>query len=136
MWSTRTSNLVTSKIIINSTVPTPGENIFTMDVKIYLNTRIDRFEKIIMKLYTSIEEISRSYKLHNFGVSGWVYIKYKKSCMDYLRQVCSSKHPQGILGCIRSLPLPVHDWFYQHVWSPTTFSFVIDYFGIKFDRNQ
>ena len=56
--STPTSDIITTKVIINSTISTPGAKFMTIDVKnFYLNNPMKRFEYIRIKLTDIPKEI-------------------------------------------------------------------------------
>ena len=84
---TRTTDIVTAKILFNSVLSTPGAKFLTMDIKnYYLNTPMDMPE--YMKIHISLipEEIMKEYNLHDYvDNDGFVYMEILKG-MCGLRQ--------------------------------------------------
>ena len=62
--STPTADLLTIKILLNSVISTPGAKFMTIDISnFYLNTPLDRYEYMKMKLSNFPEEIVELYNL-------------------------------------------------------------------------
>ena len=63
--STPTGNIITTKVLINSTISTLDAKFMTIDVEnFYLNTPMKRFEYIHIKLSDIPKEIVKQYKLN------------------------------------------------------------------------
>ena len=66
--STPTADLLTVKVLVNSVISTPGAKFTTIDISnFYLNTLLERYEYIIMKLANFPEEIVELYNLKEKG---------------------------------------------------------------------
>eukprot|EP00957_Ditylum_brightwellii_P072331 5497944-Ditylum_brightwellii.AAC.1 len=78
--STPTANLVTSKLLMNSMVSTPGVKFMTADIKnFYLNTPMDCYEYMQIAYNLLLKEIIEKYSLEELKTEdGWVYIEIQK----------------------------------------------------------
>ena len=78
--STLTSDLLTEKCLIKSTLSTPNAKALVADIKdFYLNTEMDRYEYMHLKKYIIPREIIDQYKLLNiFSEDGWVCMEIMK----------------------------------------------------------
>ena len=85
---TPTMGMLTVKFLLNSSVSTPGANFVTIDIKdFYLNMPMDRFEYIWMKLGDLPEDFIKQYNMTSkVTKDGYVYIKFRKKCMDCRKQ--------------------------------------------------
>jgi hypothetical protein len=81
-----TANIITFKLLINSTLSTEDAAMMIIDIKnYYLGTPLPRFEYIKMLLSRFPEEIVQKYNLNALAVAGWVYIIIQKG-MHGLKQ--------------------------------------------------
>ena len=77
--TTRTADLTTTKIMLNSVLSTPNAKYVTADVKnFYLKTPLDRHEYMHMPIKLIPEEIIQQYKLREKCVNGMVYMQIQK----------------------------------------------------------
>ena len=77
--STQTGDIITTKVLINSTISTPDAKFMTINVKnIYLNTPMKRFEYIRIKLSDIPEETIKQYKLNDITRNGYAYMEVQK----------------------------------------------------------
>jgi hypothetical protein len=78
--STPTANLTTTKLLINSTISTPGAVFLGIDLaNFYLNTSLPNYEYMQLCLDIIPEEIILAYNLCNIvDPDGWVYIEVRK----------------------------------------------------------
>jgi hypothetical protein len=132
--TTRTADMVTSKILWNSVVSTPGAKYCCADVKnFYLETPMDRYEYMRIPIRTIPDAFIEAYKLQPKVYKGYIYMEIRKG-MYGLPQA-------GILAnqLLRKRLKP-HGYFevtntpglWKHETRPTTFTLVVDDFGIKF----
>ena len=72
--------MLTSKLLLNSVVSTPGVKFMTIDIKyFYLNTPMERFEYTQLKLSNLPEDFIKQYNLtYKVTKDGYVYIKVCK----------------------------------------------------------
>jgi hypothetical protein len=75
-----TANLMTTKLLINSTISMPGAIFFGIDLaNFYLNTPLPNYEYMQLRLDIIPEEIILAYNLRNIvDPDRWVYIKIRK----------------------------------------------------------
>ena len=78
--STPTADLLTVKTLLNSVVSTPGAKFMTIDTSnFYLNTPLDRYEYMKMKLSNFPEDIVELYNLRGKATNdGYVYAEVRK----------------------------------------------------------
>jgi hypothetical protein len=77
--STDTSNLTTAKLVINSTISTPGARHMLIDVKnYYLGTPLDIYEYMRLAIDILPQEIVDQYSLLNLVHNGFVYLEIRK----------------------------------------------------------
>jgi hypothetical protein len=109
--STPTADLLTAKLLINSTISTPGPVFLGVNLaNFYLNTPMPDPEYMHLHLDIIPEEIIAKYSLHNLvNEEGWVYVKIQKGMYvlpqaGILANQLLKKAPlrQGIL------PVPTH----------------------------
>jgi len=133
--STPTADLTTVKLLLNSTISTPGAVFAGMDLaNFYLNTPMPNPEYMRLRLDVIPNEIIVAYNLRDIVTpDGWVYIAIHKG-MYGLPQA-------GILANqLLERRLSVKGYYqcqhtpglWRHVWRSITFCLVVDDFGIKF----
>jgi hypothetical protein len=77
--STRTADLTTAKILINSVISTLGAKFLVIDIEnFYLNTPLGRFEYMVIKLSSLPQETIDKYDLKELAQDGKVYIEIQK----------------------------------------------------------
>jgi hypothetical protein len=78
--STPTADLMTAKLLINSTISTPGAIFLGVDLaNFYLNTPLPNYEYMRLHLDIIPEELILAYNLHNIvDPDVWVYTKIRK----------------------------------------------------------
>ncbi len=127
--STPTANLMTAKLLINSTISTPGAVFLGINLaNFYLNTPLANCEYMQLCLDIIPEGIILAYNLRSIvDPDRWVYIEIRKGMYGLpqagilanklLEQRLSAR---GYYQCQR-----------RHMWWAITFCLVIDDFGIK-----
>jgi hypothetical protein len=134
--STKTADITTVKIVLNSVISTPKARYMTCDLKdFYLGTPMKKFEymkihikyipKIIMDLYNLWEELVDD--------NGFVYVEIRRGMYappqagrityDYLKDLLA---PHGYSPCELTPGL------WKHKTRPIAFSLVVDDFGVKY----
>ena len=137
--TTRTCDLVTFKMHINSTLSRPKRKYCSFDVKnFYLNTPMERSEYMKIPLSHIPDEIITEYSLKNkVHRDGAIYIEIQKG-MYGLPQ--AGMLANKLLKCrlakhgyyeVRHTP-----GYWQHVWRPIDFTLVVDDFGMGYDGNE
>ena len=81
--STPTSDLTTAKILINSILSTPNAKGMCADIKdFYLNTEMERYEYMKVKLEVIPQEIVEQYNLSQVVMEGWIHIEIRKGMYE------------------------------------------------------
>ena len=77
---TPTANLLTVKLLINSTISTPSANYMTMDIKdFYLNTSMANYKYMQLKIANMPDNVIKHYQLTDLAtLDGYVYCKIQK----------------------------------------------------------
>ncbi|CAJ1934140.1 unnamed protein product [Cylindrotheca closterium] len=132
--TTKTADIQTIKILLNSTISTPGARFATIDLKdFYLETDLPEPEYVRIPVSVLSKKIIDLYHLHDKIHKGFVYCKVKKGMYglpqagklanDDLRQYLK---PHGFIPCEQTAGL----------WKDTTsdlmFSLVVDDFGVRY----
>ena len=136
---TPTADMLTVKLILNSVISTKDARFMTIDIKdFYLNTPLERYEYMRMKLADLPPDFVNKYNLHDKVTSdGYVYLEIRKG-MYGLPQ--AGRKAQELLekrlnakGYRQSKICP---GFWKHDWRPICFSLVVDDFGVKYVGKQ
>ena len=79
--TTRTADLITSKILQNSVLSMPGAKFATADIEnMYLQTPMDRYEYMRIKADLVPEVFKQQYKLHDKVYNGCIYMEIRRNC--------------------------------------------------------
>ena len=136
---TRTADLLTVKLLLNSVISTPGAKFMTLDISnFYLMTPLKRREYVKMKLADFPDNVVEHYKLKEKATSdGFVYVAVKKGMYGL---------PQsGILAQeLLEKRLNKHGYhqskftpgLWTHETRPICFTLVVDDFGVKYIGKQ
>jgi hypothetical protein len=132
--STRTADMDTIKIILNSTVSTPGAKFCSMDItNFYLNTKMDRPEFVRIPIALIPEEVLQEYKLHDLkDDQNNIYAIVEKGMYGL---------PQAGILANKALRerLEPHGYYeayhtpglWRHKTRPTKFALVVDDFAVQ-----
>jgi Reverse transcriptase (RNA-dependent DNA polymerase) len=140
--STRTADLATVKILLNSVISTPGARFVTLDIKdFYLNTIMDWDDRVYMRIPEKLvpESIKKHYKLRERGMihDGWVYVCAQKGMygMKQAGRLANEQLTEHLetYGYYQSANVPGL-WF--HKTRSICFTLVVDDFGIKYTDKQ
>ena len=137
--TTRTCDLVTFKMHINSTLSRVNRKYCSFDVKnFYLNTPMESFEYMKIPLAHIPDEIITEYALKNKVHSdGAVYIEIRKGMYglpqagmlaNQLLKRRLTKH-----GYYEVCHTPSYWW---HMWQPIDFTLVVDDSGMRYEGNE
>ena len=90
---------------------------------------LPEFMRLPMKIIP--QEIIDKYKLEDIATNGWVYTKIVKGIygLPQAGKIANDLLKKKIRG-FRTTP-----GLWRHVWRSTTFTLVVDEFGVKFDGN-
>ena len=126
--------MTTFKILVNSTLSTPGAKWLGLDVKnYYLGTPMANYEYMFIPLNQIPQEIIDHYDLHNIVHKGKVYIEIRRG-MYGLPQAGILAETQLIhfLGKYGYSPVTHTPGLWRHQWRPIAFCLVVDDFGVKY----
>lgn len=136
--TTRTADLVTTKLVWNSVLSTKDAKYLCADIKnMYLATPMDRFE--YMRIPTDLipEEFMLAYRLHNKVKNGHVYLQIEKGMYGLPQAgILANKLLQKRLKPHGYYELPHTPGLWKHISRPVQFSLVVDDFGIKYVGEQ
>ncbi len=132
--STKTAQLTTAKILLNSVISTEGARFLVIDIKdFYLNMPMEWYEYMAIPLADIPNTIIEQYNLLEIAHNGNVYVKICKG-MYGLPQA-------GRIANDQLIPILAKAGYHQkehtpglsvHEWQPISFSLVVDDFGIKY----
>lgn len=132
--STDTSDLTTAKLVINSTISTPGARQVLIDLKnYYLGTPMDRYEYMRLAIDLLPDEIVQQYHLHDLVHNGFVYVEIRRG-MYGLPQAGIIANNQLVkrLAPFGYAPVTHTPGLWRHHTRPILFSLVVDDFGVKY----
>jgi hypothetical protein len=132
--TTRTADMITSKILWNSVLSTPGAKYCCADVKnFYLETPMERYEYMRIPARLIPDEFIDAYALRPKIHKGFLYMEIRKGMYGL---------PQAgiIANQLLRKRLAPHGYYevtntpglWKHKTRPTTFTLVVDDFGIKY----
>lgn len=132
--TTRTADLITSKILWNSTLSSEGAKYMCADVKnFYLNTPMDEPEYMKMKADLFPKEFIEAYNLQDKIYKGFIWIRIVKT-MYGLPQAgrLSNDLLRKRLAVDGYYEMPHTPGLWKHVSRPIWFTLVVDDFGVKY----
>ena len=132
--SMKVADMTTFKILVNSTLSTPGAKWLGLDVKnYYLGTPMANYEYMFIPLNQIPQDIIDHYNLHNIVHKGKVYVEIRRG-MYGLPQAGILAETQLIhfLGKYGYSPVTHTPGLWRHQWRPITFCLVVDDFGVKY----
>ncbi len=132
--STRTADLTTSKLMLNSVLSTEGAKYMCLDIKnFYLTALLYRFEYLKMPLVLFLEWIKVQYDLDKYALNGFVYLEMRRAVWG-LPQACI------LANKLLRRSLLLHGYYkcnntpglWKHQTHSIAFTRVVDNFGVKF----
>ena len=132
--TTKTAELTTAKLHLNSVISTANARYLTADVgNFYLNTEMTRYEYMFLPLNIIPEEIIQQYQLRDIASNGKVYIEIQKGMYGLPQAgIIANKKLQKILQPHGYYPCKNTAGLWRHVTNSVTFTLVVDDFGIKY----
>ena len=126
--------MTTFKILVNSTLSTPGAKWLGLDVKnYYLGTPIDNYEYMFIPINQIPQEIIDHYKLHNIVHKGKVYMEIRRGTYGLPQAgILAEKQLIHFLGSYGYSPVPHTPRLWRHQWRPITFCLVVNDFSVKY----
>ena len=131
---TKTASLETIKLVINSTLSTPGAEYMTMDLSnFYLNTPLDRPKYAHIKLTDIPQDIIDEYNLNQYVHNGWIYFELSKG-MYGLKQAGKLANDllSKRLNSCGYIQCDITPGLWRHKTRPVIFSLVVDDFGVQY----
>ena len=133
--ATQTASLTTIKVLLNSTISTPGARFSAFDLKnFYYGTPMDRYEYMKLHISKIPDEILDEYSLRPLATSdGWIYMEIRKG-MPGLKQAgrIANDRLTTHLAKYGYRPVPITPSLWTHDTRPVDFSLVVDDFGVKY----
>jgi hypothetical protein len=132
--STKTADLTTAKLLVNSVVSTPNAMFLTADLKdFYLGTPMSRYEYMRIPVWMLPDDIIAQYDLTRLIVNGFVYVEIRRGMYGLPQagrlandQLVAFLAPHGYKPCALTPGL------WRHTTRDTIFSLVVDDFGIRY----
>ena len=123
--------------MINSVISTPNAKFMTLDIKKnYLNTPLDRYEYLKIRISDLPEDIIELYKLREIENDGWVFVEIRKGMYGLPQAgalanelLTKRLETQGYYQC--KTP-----GLWRHKWRPIMFTLVVDNFGVQYTGDQ
>jgi hypothetical protein len=135
---TKTSDLATAKILINSVISTPGAKMMCLDIKdFYLNTDMERYEYMRIPTSQIPKKIFDQYNLGPLVHNGAVYVEIRKGMygLPQAGKIANDKLVK-ILAANGYHQSPHTPGLFKHESRPICFCLVVDDFGIKYEGKE
>ena len=132
--SMKAADMTTFKILVNSTLSTPGAKWLGLDVKnYYLGTPMDNYKYMFIPINQIPQEIIDHYNLHNIVHKGKVYVEIRRGMYGLPQAgILAEKQLTHFLGKYGYAPVPHTPGLWCHHWRPITFCLAVDDFGVKY----
>ena len=139
---TETTDIITTKLLLNSVLSTKDARFMTIDIKnFYLETPMDQlmdqFEYIKIKYDILPPETISKYNLQQLKCDDYIYIEIQKG-MYGLKQaeVLANKHLEELLKKDGYAKTQYTPGLWKHKTRPIMFNLCVDDFGIKYVGQQ
>jgi hypothetical protein len=136
--STKTADLTTAKLLLNSVVSTPNAKFMSNDIKdFYLDTTMERYEYMRIPISALPPAIIEQYKLAGLVHNGFVYAEIRKG-MYGLPQAGRLAYDQLVtkLSVHGYRPTTNTPGLWRHDTLDIVFCLVVDDFGVRYTRQQ
>ncbi len=136
---TPTADMTLVKTLLNSIISTKGAKCVMLDVKdFYLNTPMERYEYMCLKLSDIPEEILIEYKLHEIAtLDGYVYCKIRKGMYGLPQAgIIAQELLQERLAKMGYHQSKIVPGLWTHKMRNTCFTLVVDNFPIKYTNME
>jgi len=132
--TTRTTDLTTTKLMWNSVISTKDAKFAVADVKnFYLNTPLDRFEYMKMKISIFPQEFIDAYNLQDKVINGYVYMEIQRGMYGLPQAgILANKLLRERLEVHGYFELPHTPGLWKHETRNISFTLAVDDFGIKY----
>eukprot|EP00804_Cyclotella_cryptica_P003418 CCRYP_018558-RA/>CCRYP_018558-RA protein AED:0.36 eAED:0.21 QI:0/0/0/1/1/0.83/6/0/1396 len=131
--TTRTADLVTSKILWNSIISTPSARYLTADLKLfYLTAPLDRYEYMRIPLKIIPSHIIDQYDLRAKAKNGFVYMEIRRAMYGLPQAgILANKLLRQRLAKYGYYKVAHTPGLWKHLSRPISFTLVVDDFGIN-----
>ena len=137
--ATQCASLTTAKLILNSTISTPGARFGCIDIKnMYYGTPMSDFEYMKIKYDEIPQEVITEYNLDKIvGPDGYIYLEIRKG-MPGLKQAgkIANDRLTTHLAKYGYHPCKHTPALWRHVTRKVTFALVVDDFGVKYEGRE
>jgi hypothetical protein len=135
---TPTADLLTVKLLFNSIISTPNAKFMSIDIKnFYLNTPMERYEYMRMKLSNFPQDIIDEYKLAEKERNGYVYVEIRAGMYGLPQAgILAQKLLEKRLAKAGYQQSEYTPGFWTHEWRPISFTLVVDDFGVKYTERE
>jgi hypothetical protein len=135
--STKTADMATVKILINSVLSTPGAMFMSIDIKdFYLNTPMNPTDYAYMRIPAKLipDDIMEQYNVQSSIHNGNAYVEVRKG-MYGLPQAGRLANDQLVqhLATYGYTPCPITPGLWRHESRHIMFTLVVDDFGIQYE---
>ena len=132
--SMKVAGMTTFKILVNSTLSTPGARWLGLDVEnYYLGTPMDDYEYMFIPITSIPHEIITHFKLHDIVHNGKVYMEIRRRMYGLPQAgILAEKQMIRFLGHYGCTPVRHTPGLWRHTWHPISFCLVVDDFGVKY----
>ena len=131
--SMKVADMTTFKILVNSTLSTPGACWLGLDVKnYYLGTPMANYKYMFIPITSIPNEIITHYKLLDIVHNGKVYMEIRRGMYGLPQAgILAKKQLIRFLGRYGYVPVRHPPALWRHTWRPISFCLVVDDFGVK-----
>jgi hypothetical protein len=132
--TTRTANMVSSKILWNSVISTKDVRFAGANFKnMYLKALLDWYEYMKMPIALFPTNIIEHYRLNEKVLNGYVYMEIQKGMYGLPQaSILANKLLKERLACHRYFEQPHTPGLWKHISRPVWFNLCVDVFGIKY----
>jgi hypothetical protein len=132
---TRTADLLTVKLLLNSVISTPGAKFMSLDISnFYLMAPMTRYEYVRMNLSDFPEDIIKEYELRNIANKDGTVIAECRKCVYGLPQagILANKYLEKRLNEYGYFQSNHTNGLWTHESRPIQFALCVDDFGVKY----
>ena len=136
---TKTADLLTVKILLNSVISTPGAKFMSLDISnFYLMAPMTRYEYVRMNLSDFPEEMIEEYKLRDIATKDGCVIAECRKCVYGLPQagILANKYLEKRLNEYGYYQSQYTNGLWMHKTRPIQFALCVDDFGVKYVNKQ
>ena len=132
--SMKDADMTTFKILVNSTLSTPGARWLGLDVKnYYLGTPMDDYEYMFIPITSIPDQIIAHYKLRDLVHNGRVYIEIRRGMYGLPQAgILAEQQLTRFLATYGYAPVCHTPGLWRHKWRLISFCLVVDDFGVKY----